>query len=63
VNWTALVQPAITVIAQPTDEIGKTAAELLLQRIEDPQRPARQVILKSQLVVRESSLPSLSPVG
>jgi LacI family fructose operon transcriptional repressor len=63
VNWTVLVQPAITVIAQPTDEIGKTAAELLLQRIEDPQRPARQVILKSQLVVRESSLPSLSPVG
>jgi LacI family fructose operon transcriptional repressor len=63
VNWTVLVQPAITVIAQPTDEIGRTAIELLLQRIESPQRPARQVILKSQLLVRESSLPSLTRVA
>lgn len=58
VDWTVLVQPAITVIAQPTDEIGRTATELLLQRIEDPERPARQVILKSQLLERASSLPS-----
>jgi LacI family fructose operon transcriptional repressor len=63
VDWTVLVQPAITVIAQPTDEIGRTATELLLQRIENPQRPARQVILKSQLLVRQSSLPSRSRVG
>jgi LacI family transcriptional regulator, fructose operon transcriptional repressor len=63
VNWTVLVQPAVTVIAQPTGEIGKTATELLLQRIENPERPARQVILKGQLVVRESSLPSLRRVG
>jgi LacI family transcriptional regulator, fructose operon transcriptional repressor len=63
VNWTVLVQPAITVIAQPTDEIGRTATELLLQRIENPQRPARQVILQSQLLVRESSLPSRHQVG
>jgi LacI family fructose operon transcriptional repressor len=63
VNWTVLVQPAITVIAQPTDEIGKTATELLMQRIEDPGRPARQVILNSQLVVRASSLPSLKQVA
>jgi LacI family fructose operon transcriptional repressor len=58
VNWTVLVQPAITVIAQPTDEIGRTATELLLQRIEDPLRPARQVILNSQLLRRASSQPS-----
>jgi LacI family fructose operon transcriptional repressor len=62
VNWTVLVRPTITVIAQPTDEIGRTATELLLQRIQDPQRPARQVILKGQLLVRQSSLPSLTRV-
>ena len=54
-TWASLVQPAITLIAQPTYEIGKTAAELLLQRLLDPARPTRQVILKGQLQVRGSS--------
>ena len=56
-TWASLVQPAITLIAQPTYDIGKTAAELLLQRIADPGRPTRQVILKGQLLVRGSSAP------
>jgi LacI family fructose operon transcriptional repressor len=56
-TWTSLVQPAITLIAQPTYEIGKTATELLLQRVADPGRPIRQVILKGQLLVRGSSAP------
>lgn len=56
-TWASLVQPAITLIAQPTYEIGKTAAELLLQRIADPSRSTRRVILKGQLVVRGSSTP------
>jgi len=58
-TWSSLVQPAITLIAQPTYEIGKTAAELLIQRIADPGRPTRQVILKGQLLVRGSSSPRL----
>jgi LacI family fructose operon transcriptional repressor len=56
-TWASLVQPPITLIDQPTYEIGKTAAELLLQRIAHPNRPARQVILKGQLLVRASSAP------
>jgi LacI family fructose operon transcriptional repressor len=58
-TWSSLVQPAITLIAQPTYEMGKTAAELLMQRIADPSRPTRQVILKGQLLVRGSSAPQL----
>lgn len=58
-TWSSLVQPAITLIAQPTYEMGKTAAELLIQRIADPGRPTRQVILKGQLLVRGSSAPRL----
>lgn len=54
-TWASLVQPSITLIAQPTYEIGKTATELLLQRIADPTRSTRQVILKGQLLVRGSS--------
>ncbi|HET8851731.1 MAG TPA: LacI family DNA-binding transcriptional regulator [Ktedonobacteraceae bacterium] len=56
-TWAALVQPPITLIAQPTYEIGKSATELLLQRVADPTRPTRQVILKGQLLVRGSSTP------
>lgn len=52
--WTPLVAPAVTVIEQPTYEIGQVAAELLLRRIEEPTRPAREVILKGKLVVRQS---------
>ena len=55
--WASLVQPGMTLIAQPMDEIGKTATELLLQRIADPRRSPRTVLLKGQLVVRGSSAP------
>ena len=53
-TWTPLVEPPVTVIEQPTYEIGQTAMELLLKRIEEPHRPTRQVILKGKLIVRQS---------
>ena len=62
-TWASLVQPPLTLIAQPTNEIGKTATELLLQRIADPDRPTRQVILKGQLLVRGSSASQWQKVG
>jgi len=58
-TWAELVQPAITLIVQPTYEMGRSAAELLLQRIATPARPTRQVILKGQLLIRGSSTPHL----
>lgn len=62
-SWTSLVQPAITLIAQPTYEIGKAAAELLLQRIAEPERPARQVMLRGKLLVRGSSAARMERAG
>lgn len=56
-TWSTLVEPAITVIAQPTEEIGTLATELLLQRIASPDRPAREVTLKGKLLERGSSAP------
>lgn len=56
-KWASLVQPPLTLIAQPTYEIGQTAIDLLLQRVADLQRPTRQVILKGQLLIRGSSAP------
>ncbi len=62
-TWASLVQPPITLIAQPTYEIGQIATELLLQRIADPNRPTRQVILKGRLLERGSSAPRRAGVG
>jgi len=53
-TWATLHDPALTVIEQPTYEIGRTAAELLIKRISDSARPCREVVLKSNLIVRQS---------
>jgi len=54
-EWAAVLRPRITTVAQPTYEIGKTAARMLIDRIEgrggsDP----RRVVLPTRLIVRES---------
>ncbi len=53
--WATLVEPAVTVMEQPTDDIGRTATELLLQRMAEPNRPIRKIILQGLLRVRGSS--------
>ena len=45
----------ITVMAQPTEEIGRTATELLFQRIQEPSRQTQLVMLNGTLIARESS--------
>ena len=52
--WSTLVDPPFTVIEQPTYEIGRTAVELLVSRIQDPTRSTREVTLKSKLIIRRS---------
>ena len=52
--WSRLVVPAITVIEQPTYEIGQLATELLLKRLKDPHRSSRTITLKGKLVLRQS---------
>ena len=49
-----LLEPATTVIEQPTYEIGRTATELLIKRIQDPTRSNREVVLKTKLIIRQS---------
>lgn len=55
---TALFQPGITAIQWDIAEWGQMAAEMLLERIQDSDRPTgRRVILPAQLVVRRSCGP------
>jgi len=54
--WTEAVRPRLTAVAQPTYQIGRTAADLVLRLIDSVQpEPARRVVLPAELVVREST--------
>lgn len=46
--------PALTTIRQPAYEMGRRACELLLQKMENPDKP-EQHMLETKLVVREST--------
>ncbi|MET7422594.1 LacI family DNA-binding transcriptional regulator [Dactylosporangium sp. NPDC005555] len=49
-----LLRPALTVVAQDSDTIGRTAIELLRQRMTDHTRPVQTVTVGVRLVVRGS---------
>ncbi|MGC7101995.1 LacI family DNA-binding transcriptional regulator [Amycolatopsis lurida] len=53
--WAALLDPPLTVVAQPAYEIGSIAARLLLDRIADSTRPPEARELAAQLIERGSS--------
>jgi LacI family transcriptional regulator len=47
----------LTTYAQPLYQIGQLAARLLLERIEQPDQPARRVLLQGTLIERASTAP------
>ncbi len=51
--WTTLISPQLTVVAQPTHEIGRQAGTLLATASKE--LPARHVVLAPSLIVRASS--------
>jgi DNA-binding LacI/PurR family transcriptional regulator len=51
----SLIDPFLTVAAQPAYELGATAVRLLLERLADPHRPPETVVLPVQLLIRRSS--------
>ena len=61
VPWMTMVEPRITAVAQPTFEMGRRAARLLLRRADEPDVPAALVRLEPALIVRGSTAPPASP--
>ncbi|CAG9232050.1 hypothetical protein BVI1335_820013 [Burkholderia vietnamiensis] len=53
-DWADYFNPRLTVLAQPLDEIGSRAVELLMKRIAQPEERFEIVRLKPELVVRNS---------
>lgn len=53
--WATLIRPQLTVVSQPTYEIGRAAAELLATARDRRGSASRQILLDPKLIVRESS--------
>lgn len=53
-SWSISLNPPLTAVSQPGYEIGRRAASMLFERIEEPDREAVKVVLKTKLIVRSS---------
>lgn len=62
-RWAQLMRPALTVIAQPVEEMGRTACELLLRRIESGRSGATLYTLQPMLIQRHSTAPPGQPAA
>jgi len=54
-EWTTMVTPPVSVVAQPPLELGVAAADALMRRIEDPDAPIADAILPGDLLLRAST--------
>lgn len=55
-----VVEPQLSSVAQPLEEIGRTAARLLLEKIKNPEAEDRKVLLRAKINIRRSSDPNVS---
>ena len=54
VRWGAFIDPPLTLVRNPADQVGRMAMELLFARLADRTRPPQEVKLQPNLVVRRS---------
>jgi len=53
-HWSISLNPPLTAISQPGYEIGRRAADILFNRIAEPERENVKLVLKTKLIVRDS---------
>ena len=53
----AAARPPLTSVRQPTEEMGREMARLLLHGMRNAEGPPRRVILDTSLTIRQSSAP------
>lgn len=52
--------PRLTTVAEPIEEMANLAVDMLLQHIQDPDRPIEHITLDTELMIRESTAPPRS---
>ncbi len=57
IDMAAHIVPPLTTVHAGGDEVGRRAAELLLQRLDHPDAPPQQIVAQTQLVIRGSTGP------
>jgi LacI family transcriptional regulator len=62
VHWTSMVRPAVTVVSQHVDDLGRIAAETLIRKAEDPSDTAAMRTLVQPTLIERDSVASL-PTG
>ena len=53
--WAELIDPPLTVLAQPVRQLAETSMRLMIERIEGGRREPRRVVLPMELRIRASS--------
>jgi LacI family transcriptional regulator len=61
IDWAVPDMFSITTVLQPAYELGRVAANRLIQRLHQPDTPGQEIILPHQLLIGESSRPRRLP--
>jgi LacI family transcriptional regulator len=56
-EWSTLLQPYLSAVKQPLEQMGRTACELLLERLAGERSEPRRILLPHTLAVRQSVAP------
>lgn len=59
IELTTMITPTITTIEQPSFQIGYQSCELLIEKISNPQTEIKQILLDTELIVRNSTVLSI----
>ncbi|CAM4525333.1 LacI family DNA-binding transcriptional regulator [Paenibacillus xylanexedens] len=51
----SVTSPPLTTVAQPIEELGHRAVDLLIEELKDEQKEPQKIVLKPELVIRESA--------
>jgi LacI family transcriptional regulator len=58
INFALYTQPRLTTVGIDATALGRTAAQMIFRRLQDPTLPPQQEALTSQLIVRDSTGPA-----
>lgn len=61
--WAETATPPLTAADYPVDEICRVAVELIMERLDSPDAPARHVLLKTLITLRSSTGPCRTVPG